>query len=82
MVRHGNLIEHLLNSLVPAHLTGVACTASLPRMLNYNLMGTSDSVASSVAFGLIRPTSFTSVVLSLLSNLCRISSVVTEQVVR
>lgn len=82
MVRHGNLVEHLLNSLVPAHLTNVACTAALSHMRNTNSVGSSDSVASSLAFGLNRPASFTSVVISLLSNLCRGSSIVTEQVVR
>ncbi|EJW84453.1 Hectd1 protein, partial [Wuchereria bancrofti] len=56
MVQHGNLVEHLLNSLVPAHLT-------------------------MASFGLNRPASFISVVISLLSNLCRGSSIVTEQVV-
>uniref|UniRef100_A0A158Q903 E3 ubiquitin-protein ligase n=1 Tax=Elaeophora elaphi TaxID=1147741 RepID=A0A158Q903_9BILA len=41
MVRHGNLVEHLLNSLVPAHLTNGACTASLSHMKNANSVGTS-----------------------------------------
>ncbi|CAG9534153.1 unnamed protein product [Cercopithifilaria johnstoni] len=81
MVRHGNLVQHLLNSLVPSHLTAGVCTASLSHMRNANSVGSSDLMASSLAFGLNRPASFTSVVISLLSNLCRGSSIVTEQVV-
>lgn len=82
MVRHGNLVEHLLNSLVPAHLTSVASTASPSHMRSANSVGSSDSVISSLGFGLNRSATFTSVVISLLSNLCRGSSTVTEQVVR
>ncbi|KAK6110532.1 HECT-domain (ubiquitin-transferase) family protein [Brugia pahangi] len=78
MVQHGNLVEHLLNSLLPVHLTSVACTATLSHMRNTNSVGSSDSMAS---FGLNRSASFVSVVISLLSNLCRGSSIVTEQVV-
>ncbi|EFO28334.2 hypothetical protein LOAG_00153 [Loa loa] len=81
MVRHGNLVEHLLNSLVPIHPTSVTCTASLSHMRNTNSVGSIDSVTSSLAFGLNRPASFISVVISLLSNLCRGSAIVTEQVV-
>ncbi|VDO30756.1 unnamed protein product, partial [Onchocerca flexuosa] len=81
MVRHGNLVDHLLNSLVPAHMTSVASTASLSHMRSANSVGSSDSVISSLGYGLNRSASFTSVVISLLSNLCRGSSTVTEQVV-
>ncbi|KAL3982231.1 HECT-domain (ubiquitin-transferase) family protein [Acanthocheilonema viteae] len=80
MVRHGNLVQHLLNSLVPAHRTSGVCAASPSHIRNDNSVGSNDSIASS-AFSLNRPTSFTSVVISLLSNLCRGSSIVTEQVV-
>lgn len=82
MVRHGDLVQHLLNSMVPAHLTSGVCTTSLSHMRNANSVGTNDSMTAALTFGLNRPASFTSVVISLLSNLCRGSTIVTEQVVR
>lgn len=82
MVRHGNLVQHLLNSLVPAHLTARVCTTSSSHIRNTNSVGSSDSMTSSLTFGLNRPASFISIVISLLSNLCRGSPIVTEEVVR
>uniref|UniRef100_A0A915PQB4 E3 ubiquitin-protein ligase n=1 Tax=Setaria digitata TaxID=48799 RepID=A0A915PQB4_9BILA len=80
MARHGNLVEHLLNSLVPAQLISVASGTSVSHVRNPSSLPANDSVASS-GFFLNRPPSFISVVISLLSNLCRGSSTVTEQVV-
>lgn len=84
LARYGNLVEHLLNSLVPSHLTSVASNTSLAHMINVSSSASivsGDSVTSSPALGLQRPAAFTSVVISLLSNLCRGSAAVTEQVV-
>ncbi|MCP9265968.1 HECD1 [Dirofilaria immitis] len=74
MVQHGNLVEHLLNSLIPTHLIRVAYGASPSHVRNANSVESSDSLISPLGFGLNRPASFTSIVISLLSNLCRGSS--------
>ncbi|KAM3726185.1 E3 ubiquitin-protein ligase [Dirofilaria immitis] len=81
MVQHGNLVEHLLNSLIPTHLIRVAYGASPSHVRNANSVESSDSLISPLGFGLNRPASFTSIVISLLSNLCRGSSTVTEQII-
>ncbi|VDN05396.1 unnamed protein product [Thelazia callipaeda] len=84
MARHGNLVEHLLKSLVPSHIAAKLSTTSFCQIKNIAQSGSvvlSDSVMSPTSFSLNRPTSFTSVVILLLSNLCRGSPTVTEQVV-
>ncbi|KHN87505.1 E3 ubiquitin-protein ligase HECTD1 [Toxocara canis] len=85
MAQHGSLVEHLLSALVP--LAPVSSSASLsvnpqlPTVASSASILSADSNASSTPASGHRSASFTSIVISLLSNLCRGSSAVTEQVV-
>lgn len=93
MARHGSLVEHLLNSLAPSNhqIVQVSSTASLganvtsghiPNVGSSASLLSGDSTSSAPASGgTQKPASFTSIVISLLSNLCRGSAAVTEQFV-
>lgn len=94
LARHGNLVDHLLNSLVPLpsqHLSSVQSAPSLalptstslmPNVASSTSLMSGDSTASAPPVLPQKSSSFTSIVISVLSNLCRGSAAVTEQVVR
>uniref|UniRef100_A0A914R0M5 Uncharacterized protein n=1 Tax=Parascaris equorum TaxID=6256 RepID=A0A914R0M5_PAREQ len=86
MARHGNLVEHLLSALVPlppvSSSSSLNTNAQLPAVASSASILSADSAASSTPSASHRSASFTSIVISLLSNLCRGSSAVTEQVIR
>ncbi|VDK59163.1 unnamed protein product [Anisakis simplex] len=91
MVRHGDLVNHLLKALVP--LPSVSSTVSLSgAQQNLNTVASQASILSADSNASSstptqsqsqthRSTSFTSIVISLLSNLCRGSSAVTQQLI-
>uniref|UniRef100_A0A914ZV22 E3 ubiquitin-protein ligase n=10 Tax=Parascaris univalens TaxID=6257 RepID=A0A914ZV22_PARUN len=85
MARHGNLVEHLLSALVPlppvSSSSSLNTNAQLPAVASSASILSADSAASSTPSASHRSASFTSIVISLLSNLCRGSSAVTEQVI-
>ncbi|MFH4979391.1 hypothetical protein AB6A40_006100 [Gnathostoma spinigerum] len=88
MARHGSLVDHLLGSLVPPQMSNVSSSASLSATGAHSVVAPGSSASllsaessSSGQTATQRPPSFTSVVISLLSNLCRGSAAVTEQVV-
>uniref|UniRef100_A0A0M3I707 E3 ubiquitin-protein ligase n=1 Tax=Ascaris lumbricoides TaxID=6252 RepID=A0A0M3I707_ASCLU len=85
MARHGNLVEHLLSALVPlppvSSSSSISANAQLPAVASSASILSADSAASSTPSAGHRSASFTSIVISLLSNLCRGSSAVTEQVI-
>ncbi|VDN20657.1 unnamed protein product [Gongylonema pulchrum] len=70
MAQHGNLVEHLLSSLVTARMSHVASNTSLTHIHNVSST-TSRASNDSPAVGVHRPASFISIVISVLSNLCR-----------